>query len=92
MAKRDAKKTSDAEDPPSFEAALEELEELTERMEAGDVALDESLRLYERGTFLLGFCQRRLDTAEQQIQKLSRGEGGKLTTKPLDSVGEDGDE
>ena len=91
MAKRDAKK-GDAEEPQSFEAALEELEEITERMEAGDVALDESLRLYERGTFLLGFCQKRLDTAEQQIQKLSRGDGGKLTTKPLNDAGEDADE
>ena len=69
--------------PETFEAALEELEAIVGKMESGDVALDESLRLYERGTFLIGNCQDRLDTAEKQIQKLT-SKGGKLDGEPLD--------
>ena len=64
--------------PDTFELALEELEELVRRMEAGEVSLDESLRLYERGTFLIRHCQDRLDTAEKQIEQLTRGKDGRL--------------
>ena len=64
----------------SFEDALGELEEITRRMESGDVPLDESLRLYERGTKLVKTCQGRLDAAERKIEELSRGEGGQLAS------------
>ena len=66
--------------PENFERALEELEALVRRMEAGDVPLDESLRLYERGTFLIRHCQDRLDSAERQIEQLTRGRDGRLET------------
>ena len=78
-----AKKTSESPQqarPETFEAALGELEEIVRRMEGGQVSLDESLRLYERGTFLIRHCQDRLDTAEQQIEQLTRGKDGRLET------------
>ena len=54
-----------------FEASLEELEGLVERMEEGELSLEESLKAYERGIALSRACQKSLDTAEQRIQILS---------------------
>jgi len=58
-----------------FEAALEELEGLVERMEEGDLSLEESLKTYERGIELSRACQKSLDAAEQRIQILSEKDG-----------------
>ena len=57
-----------------FEAALEELEGLVERMEEGELSLEESLKTYERGIALSRACQKSLDAAEQRIQILSEKE------------------
>ncbi len=84
MAKRGGAKQPE---PESFEAALNELEELTARMERDDVPLDESLSLYERGIFLRDFCQSRLNAAEQQIERLTRGDDGKLGASPMHADG-----
>ena len=70
--------------PETFEAAMHELEEIVRRMEGSDVSLDESLQLYERGTFLLGHCQQRLDSAEKQIEVLTRARDGRLAAQPAD--------
>jgi exodeoxyribonuclease VII small subunit len=70
------------ERPETFEAAMHELEEIVRRMEGSDVSLDESLRLYERGTFLLGHCQQRLDSAEKQIEILTKAKDGRLAAQP----------
>jgi len=72
--------------PETFEAALAELEEIVRRMEGGDVSLDESLRLYARGTFLISHCQQRLDTAEKQIEQLTRGKDGRLIASRAPSI------
>ncbi|ADE15865.1 exodeoxyribonuclease VII, small subunit [Nitrosococcus halophilus Nc 4] len=58
-----------------FEAALAELEALVSRMEQGDVNLEESLRLYERGVKLSHHCQEALRNAEQKIQILQQKQG-----------------
>ena len=58
-----------------FEASLEELEGLVERMEEGELSLEESLKAYERGIALSRACQKSLDTAEQRIQILSEKDG-----------------
>jgi exodeoxyribonuclease VII small subunit len=54
-----------------FEAALEELEGLVERMEEGELSLEDSLKTYERGIELSRACQKSLDAAEQRIRILS---------------------
>ncbi len=59
-----------------FERALDELEKLVERMEEGELSLEESLKLYERGTELSKACQKALDAAEKRIRILSE-QGGK---------------
>ncbi len=58
-----------------FEAALKELEGLVERMEEGDLSLEESLKTYERGIALSRACQKSLDAAEQRIEILSEKDG-----------------
>ena len=62
-----------AEFPPSFEAALAELEALVTRMESGELPLAESLAAYKRGAELLAHCQAALKDAQQQVQVLERG-------------------
>ena len=60
--------TSDLQD---FEAALTELETIINRMESGQLPLQQSLSAYKRGTELLGFCQKALADVEQQIRILN---------------------
>ena len=59
--------------PPSFEAAVAELEELVARMESGDLPLKESLAAYKRGAELLAYCQSALKDAQQQVLVLEKG-------------------
>ena len=56
--------------PPSFEAALQELERIVQSMETGEASLEDSLAAYERGAALLRFCQETLSAAEQKLQIL----------------------
>jgi len=60
--------------PKNFEAALAELDLLVEKMESGQLPLEESLIAYQRGTVLLKFCDGVLKDAEQKIKVLDGGE------------------
>ena len=76
---------------PSFEEALKQLEEIVQRLERGELPLEESLRLYEDGVRLSRLCQGRLEEAEGRIEALvkdARGEAardrsGQPRTQPL---------
>ena len=68
----------------NFEKSLAELEALVERMEAGDLPLEESLTLFERGIRLTRLCQTVLDSAEQKVQVLMT-RNGEETVEDLDS-------
>jgi len=59
--------------PPSYEAALEELEQLVGRLESGQMPLDQLLGGYQRGAALLKFCRGRLESVENQIKVLDDG-------------------
>ena len=58
-----------------YEAAVAELETLVERLEQGDISLEESLKLYERGVLLGRDCQEALQAAEQKVQLLMQQAG-----------------
>lgn len=60
-------------EPASYEAALQELEQLVTRLESGDVPLDQLLTGYQRGAELLNYCRARLEAVEQQIKVLDAG-------------------
>jgi len=66
----------------NFEEHLTKLETVVERLERGDLSLDESVRLFEDGMKLSGACKAELEHAEGRIQVLVEGKGGAL--KPVD--------
>lgn len=74
--------------PPDFEQALKELEAIVERMEQGDVPLEESLRQFERGIALTRACQEALKAAEQRVQILTE-ENGRTETRDFSDADED---
>jgi len=62
-----------SQQPASYEAALEELEQLVGRLESGQMPLDQLLSGYQRGAELLKFCRDRLEAVENQIRVLDEG-------------------
>jgi exodeoxyribonuclease VII small subunit len=84
--------TAKPEGAPKFEEALKELEDVVARLEKGELALEESLRLYERGIALARSCHAKLEEAEGKIEVLmkdARGEPaldakGRPRTKPFE--------
>ena len=58
-----------------YEAAVAELESLVERLEQGDISLEESLKLYESGVLLTRDCQEALQNAEQKVKMLLQQSG-----------------
>ena len=67
-----------------FERSLQQLEELVNKMEAGDLSLEESLKAFEAGIKLTRQCQATLSAAEQKVQLLLQ-EKGQLVSRPLDT-------
>ena len=67
----------------SFEKALSELEETVEKLEKGDLSLDESLGLFEKGVSLAKFLRAELDKAEKKIEILLQDEGEEKKTAPF---------
>ena len=56
----------------TFEPAERELRQIVERLESGQVGLDEAIALWERGEELYRFCRERLDAAEGRVEELAR--------------------
>lgn len=69
----------------TFEAALKELETIVARLERGDVALEESIVIYERGEALKGRCEALLKQAEERVEKIRVAEGKAIGTEPFDA-------
>ncbi len=72
----------------SFEANLQRLEQIVRAMERGDVALDESLKLFQEGTELVRACGLLLDEAELQVKTIMAGTDGKPTQEDFADVPE----
>lgn len=69
----------------TFERALKELEGIVGRLERGDVELEESINIYERGEALRDHCDRLLKQAEAKVERLTFGADGQPNgTEPLD--------
>lgn len=68
---------------PGFEDQLKELETIVERLEKGDVSLEESLKLFEKGVQLARACQKALQDAEQKVQLLTRSDDESFQLEPL---------
>ncbi len=66
--------TAAADMPATYEAALQELEQLVSRLESGQMPLEQLLAGYQRGAALLAFCKDRLQAVEDQIKVLDSGQ------------------
>lgn len=67
----------------TFESALGELESIVRKLENGDLDLEESLKLFEKGVKLARECRERLTRAERRIEILMKGSDGKLSLEEL---------
>ena len=72
--------------PKTFEEALAELEQILTEIEGGEVGLEESLLKYERGNFLIQHCRGVLNSAEKQIEVLSKSADGGVQSMPLNEL------
>jgi len=80
----------DAETPTldtlSFEDALRQLETIVRQLESGDVPLEDSISLYEKGEKLRLHCQKRLDAAQARIERIVAGpDGAAAGTQPFEA-------
>ena len=73
------------EDTLTFEQSLEELENLVDKLERGQLTLDESLETFESGMKLARVCTQKLTKAERKIEKLIE-KNGELRTEPFDKT------
>lgn len=62
----------------SFESSMLELEEIVTQLEHGDISLDDSLKLFEKGIKLAASCQKKLDEAEKKVKILTEETDGKM--------------
>jgi exodeoxyribonuclease VII small subunit len=70
----------------TFEVAMAELEQVVTQLERGDVALDASIALYERGAELKALCESKLKTAEEKVAAITlNGDGQPVGVTPLDA-------
>ena len=76
-----AAKTTDVK-TMSFEDALGELEGIVDKLERGDVPLEQSITIYERGAALKAHCEAQLKAAELKVEQIVQGAGGKVSTEP----------
>ena len=66
----------------TFESCLEELEKVVKELEGGDLSLERSLELFERGMSLSDTCRHQLEAAETRVEMLIRKDG-KMTAEPF---------
>jgi exodeoxyribonuclease VII small subunit len=71
-------------DQLSFELALKELEEIVSRLEQGEVDLEDSIALYERGQALKAHCEKKLKAAESRLEKIVHGASGATGSEPIE--------
>ena len=74
---------------PSFEQGLDDLEAIVEKLEDGDLPLEESLALFEKGVALSESCRKRLEDAEARVEILLK-KGRKLEAEPFELDDEGG--
>lgn len=69
---------------PSFEEALKELEIITQKLENGNLPLDEAIEFYNRGNFLKGYCETKLHEAKLKIEKIILEDGQAVSTETVE--------
>jgi exodeoxyribonuclease VII small subunit len=72
------------ENEPTFKEAIEELEKITDSLESGELELERSLALFERGVELIKFCQDKLDGAQAKVELLVDSLEGEIEVVALE--------
>ncbi len=75
---------SEEEEDVSFEASLKELEEAVDRLETGNLPLDDALKYFEVGLKASNVCRAKLEEAKQRVDVLMKESGGALSLTPFD--------
>jgi exodeoxyribonuclease VII small subunit len=75
-----------------FETALEELEQVVEQLETGELSLEDSLEALEKGVGLVKFCGQKLDEVEKKVELLVKDKEGKLHLKAFEDLPGEGDD
>ncbi len=70
----------------TFEEAMAELEKVVTQLERGDVALEQSIKLYERGAALKALCASKLKDAEEKVELIRAAEGKAVGTTPVEGM------
>ena len=80
--------------PKSFEEALSQLEDIVDRLEKGEVSLDDAVKAYEQGSELKNECQKRLDEARLKVDRIrsKRGSGKAEGVEPFGQDSSEGDQ
>ena len=73
----------------NFETALEELEQVVEQLESGELPLDDSLAAFEKGVGLVKFCNQKLNEVEKKVELLVKDKEGNLQLKALADLAEE---
>ncbi len=76
----------------TYEAALEDLERIVEQLESGELSLEDSLAIFEKGVGLTKFCYQKLDEVEKKIEILTKDREGKLQLKDFAAADSGADE
>lgn len=76
-------------DKIKFEDLLSKLESIVEKLEKGDLSLEESLSAYEEGIKLSRLCLKQLDEAERKIEMLTKGENGSIVLQKFEAEQEE---
>ncbi len=85
MSDKQKSKTQPPVEGLSFEQALKELEDIVSRLEQGEVDLEDSIALYERGQALKAHCEKKLKAAEGRLEKIVLNASGPAGTEPMDA-------
>jgi exodeoxyribonuclease VII small subunit len=75
-----------------FESALEDLEQVVEQLESGELSLEDSLAAFEKGVGLVKFCNQKLNEVEKKIELLVKDKEGKLQLKAFEELPERAEE
>ncbi len=73
-----------------FETALEDLEQVVEQLDSGELSLEDSLAAFEKGVGLVKFCNDKLNEVEKKVELLVKDKEGKLQLKAFEDLSEDG--
>ena len=75
----------------NFETALEDLEQVVEQLESGDLALEDSLAAFEKGVGLAKYCNQKLNDVEKKVELLIKDKDGKLQLTAFGDLAEEED-